>query len=148
MKSILKLLTLSFVLVSSIVISACSSNQGIGNYNINQALNGMPPEVKNKLGDFKFYFGESAGWSAKEVGPVKTSLRTNAFSKNPQISCNHVFYSALISLKEQAERLGGNAVSNIQSNWKDNKVSSQTIYVCDNGLWMSGVALTGMAVKE
>ncbi|TNF66742.1 MAG: excinuclease [Gammaproteobacteria bacterium] len=148
MKKFLQSLLLALVVVISFIISACSSNTGVSNYDINQAMTGIPPDVKQQLGDFKFYFGKSAGWSAKELGPVKTSLRTNAFAKNPQVSCNRVFYSALISLKKQAQKLGGNAVANIQSNWKDNKVSSKATYVCDNGLWMSGVALTGTAVKE
>ncbi|MCF6768515.1 excinuclease [Thiotrichales bacterium 19S11-10] len=137
-----------FLISSTVGLSACSSNQGLGKYNINQAMNGMPADIKQQIGDFKFYFGESGSWGAKEVGFVKTSLRTNAFAKNPQVSCNHVFYSALLSLKNQAEQLGGNAVENIQSNWKNNKESSKSVYVCENGLWISGVALVGTAVKE
>ncbi|MCF6766000.1 excinuclease [Thiotrichales bacterium 19S3-7] len=148
MKNFFQKLALIALIIASFVVSACSSNKGIDNYNVDQALNGMPPDIKQQIGDFKFYFGKSAGWGAKELGTVKTSLRTNAFAKNPQISCNRVFYSALLSLKKQAQQLGGNAVENIQSNWKDNKVSSKSIFVCDNGLWMSGVALTGTAVKE
>ncbi|MCF6807689.1 excinuclease [Thiotrichales bacterium 19S9-12] len=136
------------LILGAISLSACSSNKGLGKYNIDQAMNGMPTDVKEQIGDFKFYFGESGSWGAKELGPVKTSLRTNAFSKNPQISCNRVFYSALLSLKKQAEQLGGNAVENIQSNWKENKESLRSEFVCDNGLWISGVALVGIAVKE
>lgn len=138
-----------FVFLLSLLLTACASNQGIGNYNVNQALNSMPPEVKAKLGNFKFYFGEaSPNKNAKDLGEIQTSLRTNSFAKESQVSCDWVFYSALINLKNQAEAKGANAVSNIQSNWKNNTLNSDSVYVCDNGLLMSGVALKGKAIKE
>ncbi|WP_119343193.1 YgdI/YgdR family lipoprotein [Facilibium subflavum] len=129
-------------------LAGCSSNTGLGNYNINHALNTMPTDMKQQTEGFHYYFGKnSAPFGAKDLGPIRTSRRTNAFAKEPVKSCNWVFYSALLELKQQAQALGGNGVANIQSNWKNNATSSKETYVCENGLWMSGVALIGDAIK-
>ncbi|WHN65945.1 excinuclease [Cysteiniphilum sp. QT6929] len=137
------------VATTALAISACSSNTGLGNYNINQAMNSMPTKVKTQTTDFKFYFGKnSAPTGAKDLGEITTSRRANAFAKDPVASCNWVFYSALLSLENQAKEMGGNGVANIQSNWKNNTTSSTDTYVCENGLWMSGVALKGNAIKQ
>ena len=136
-----------FVATTALAISACSSNTGLGNYNINQALSSMPTKVKTQTTEF--YFGKnSAPAGAKDLGEITTSLRANAFAKEPVVSCNWVFYSALLSLESQAKEMGGNGVANIQSNWKNNTTSSTDTYVCENGLWMSGVALKGNAIKQ
>ncbi|WP_440683231.1 excinuclease [Cysteiniphilum halobium] len=142
--------TLSMLIVTTaLAVSACSSNTGLGNYNINQALTSMPTKVKIKTNDFKFYFGKnSAPIGAKDLGEITTSRRSNAFAKDPVASCNWVFYSALLSLENQAKEMGGNAVANIQSNWKNNTTSSTDTYVCDNGLWMSGVALKANVITS
>ena len=138
----------TLVLSSALFISACSSNSGLNNYNINQAMSSMPQDLKIQTDDFKFYFGKnSAPVGTKNLGEIKTSRRSNAFAKEPMISCNWVFYSALRSLQSQAQSLGGNAVANIQSNWKNTATSSAETYVCDNGLWMSGVALKADAIR-
>ena len=144
-----QLLLILSTLSAVILFSGCTSNTGIKHYNINQALNAMPSKVKNKTGEFKFYFGDdSIPFLAEKLGEIQTTNRTNAFAKEPLISCNWVFYSALLDLKAQSLKLGGNGVANINSNWKNNIYSSSTEYVCDNGLWMSGVALLGTAIKQ
>ncbi|WP_395947319.1 excinuclease [Caedibacter taeniospiralis] len=149
MRYISKLLLASLGFSGTLLMSACTSNTGLGNYNINQAMTTMPPKVKTETGDFKFYFGNnSAPFGAKTLGEIKTSRRANAFAKDPVASCNWVFYSALLNLKHQAQAIGGNAIANIQSNWKNNASASIETYVCDNGLWMSGVALKGDAIKQ
>lgn len=138
-----------FVATTALAISACSSNTGLGNYNINQAMSSMPTKVKTQTTDFKFYFGKnSAPAGAKDLGEITTSRRANAFAKDPVASCNWVFYSALLSLESQAKEMGGNGVANIQSNWKNNTTSSTDTYVCENGLWMSGVALKGDVIAS
>jgi hypothetical protein len=143
---ILKILAFTGILS---LIASCSPNVGLQKYNINQAITGMPLSIKNKVGDFKFYFGtNSAPIGAQKLGQVSASPRTNAWGKPALKSCNWVFYSALISLKKQAQERGGNAVANIQSNWKDNKFDSKTEFEGDNTFNMSGVALIGEVIKE
>ena len=68
--------------------------------------------------------------------------------KSAQKACDWVFYSALLNLKQQAKNMGGNAVANIESNWKNHATSSSKKYMCANGLWVSGVALKGTVIKE
>jgi hypothetical protein len=147
----LKKVFLILLFTSTLIITGCGANTGLRGYNINHAMNNMPTSVKNRTDDFKFYFGKDSTidiLGATKLGPVKTSNRTNAAGKSAVKSCDWVFYSALIDLKTQAEKMGGNAVANIQSNWKGNTTSSSTRYMCANGLWLSGVALTGTAIKE
>lgn len=132
----------------ALVLTGCGANQGLQTYNINDAMKNMPASVKAKTGDFKFYFNESAGLGSKNLGPIKTSNRTNAAGKSALTACNWVFYSALLDLKQQAQQMGGDAVANIHSNWKNNKTKSSTTFVCENGLWLTGVALTGEAVNK
>lgn len=143
--NILKVLILPLTLIS---FAACSPNIGVQKYNIDQAMTGMPANVKGELGDFKFYFGESGPFTAKKLGPVDTVRRTNAWGKTALESCNWVFYSALIALKDQAQKMGGNGVANIQSDWKHEPFSDKNQFVADNGFLMSGIALTGEAIKE
>jgi len=133
---------------SFIVLNSYADNKGLQSYSISNAMNSMPSDVKAKIGSFKFYFGESAGSGAKVLGEIRTEKRSSSFKKSATESCNWAFYSALIDLKEQTQRLGGNAVANIKSNWKNNPTSSESTYMCDKGFWMSGVAFTGQAVKE
>ncbi|MFZ9035603.1 MAG: excinuclease [Francisellaceae bacterium] len=132
----------------ALLMAGCSSNTGLANYNVNQAMNSMPPEVKAKTDDFKFYFGpDSTPKGAEKLGEIKTSLRTNAVGKSPEASCNWVFYSALLKLKHASELAGGNGVGDIESNWQNNPTADKSTFACDNGLWMSGVALKGQAIK-
>lgn len=140
-------LTLIFVF-SLIILSGYADDRGLGSYSISNAMDSMPPNVKAKIGSFKFYFGESAGSGSKILGNIRSEKRSSSFKKSATESCNWAFYSALISLMEQTKELGGNAVANIKSNWKNNPTSSTTTYMCDKGFIMSGVALTGQAVKE
>ncbi|MBK2126302.1 hypothetical protein [Fangia hongkongensis] len=143
-----KLATALFAFSTLALIAGCTSNTGYHQYNINQAFEKMPSDVKAKTDDFKYYFGQnSAPYFSKKLGPISTSNRTNAVAKEPVISCNWVFYSALIDMKIQAQKLGGNAVGNIQSNWQGIANNSNTTYVCENGLLMSGVAFKGDALK-
>jgi uncharacterized protein YbjQ (UPF0145 family) len=147
----LKNLFFTSVLISTLILSGCGANTGLKGYNINHAMNDMPTSVKSRTNDFKFYFGKDSTidtFGAKKLGKVKTSNRTNSAGKSALKACNWVFYSALLDLKQQAESMGGNAVTNIQSNWKGNTTSSSTKYMCANGLWLSGVSLTGTAIKE
>ena len=51
--------------------------------------------------------------------------------------------SALISLRDRAEDMGGNAVTKIVSYYKKDTFSSETEYECHAGGFVAGVALKG-----
>ena len=55
--------------------------------------------------------------------------------------------SYYVALKERALKEGGNAVVEIQSNYKNNLTSSQETFQCGAGTLMAGVALSGKVVK-
>jgi uncharacterized protein YbjQ (UPF0145 family) len=57
-----------------------------------------------------------------------------------------VFLSAVLALQERARQLGGNAVINIKSNYKNKLTESATEFTCGSGALMSGVALKGEVV--
>lgn len=105
--------------------------------------------ARERLGDsVKFYFGDAATPKvAERLAPVKTSKKTNSFGKSPEESCNWVFLSAMLELKKAAEKVGANAVINIESNYKNVPRSSTTDIECHDGAIMSGIALKGVLVK-
>lgn len=94
-----------------------------------------------------FYWGaESHPAVSKKYGTFKTSKRTNGFMKDRSQACGWAMASALVALRDRAEREGGNAVINIVSNIKDNEDSSETAYTCLAGSVMVNVALKGTVV--
>jgi len=118
----------------------------IGDYQISSVLE--TEKAKSSLGtNIKFYFGKQKhGKVAKRFGVYSTNKKTNAFGKSDQEACEHVFLSAMIQLKQRAESLGGNAVINIKSNYRDNLTSSDTTFKCGAGTMIAGVALQGEVV--
>ena len=118
----------------------------IGDYPIDSVL--QSEKAKHKLGNMKFYFGSQGhGKVNKRFGVYSTNKKTNAFNKSDQQACEHVFLSAMIQLKQRAEKLGGNAVINIKSNYKGNLTSSNTTFKCGAGQMVAGVALQGEIVR-
>ena len=144
MKKILAMITITILSMPLLSYAA----DDIHNMSIKNAMKMMPDSVKAKLGDFKFNFAsDSVPVTGDATNKVKTSDRTNSVFKDSVESCNWVFYSALINIKKDAQKIGGTSVDNIQSNWRNNPTSSNKTFVCADGLIMSGVALTGYAVK-
>lgn len=96
----------------------------------------------------RFYFGDSSHPAvARRVEEgAQTSLRTRKFGRSTEESCQWVLMSALIQLRQHALDVGGNAVINIRSNWRNNEWSSATEYQCASGFLMAGVALKGDVV--
>lgn len=96
----------------------------------------------------KFYWGDTAHPAVvKKFGTFKTSKRTNAFAKARSNACGWAMASALVALRDRAEREGGNAVINIKSNIKDIEESSETEFSCLAGKVMVNVALKGTVVS-
>lgn len=98
--------------------------------------------------DVKLYFGEqSYPKPSKQMGTFVSNKKTNAFNKSDEEACQWVMLSALLALQERAVREGGNAVVDIVSYYKKNKMSSETEYECHAGKLMAGVALQGRVVR-
>ncbi len=105
-------------------------------------------QAKEKLDGVNFYFGsQSHPAVAEKFGKTSTNKKTNAFMKSDEEACSWVFLSALVALHNRAQSLGGNAVINIKSNYKNHEVSSETEFECGAGNVIAGVALKGEVVR-
>jgi hypothetical protein len=96
----------------------------------------------------KLFFGtQKHGKPTAQLGPARTNKKTNFFNKSDVEGCEYVFLSAMIALTQYAQRVGGNAIVNIRSNYKDIEFSSDTEYECGAGNVTGGVAFVGDVVK-
>ncbi|MEO1020385.1 MAG: excinuclease ATPase subunit, partial [Pseudomonadota bacterium] len=93
---------------------------------------------KAKLdGSVKFYFGDTPHPPiVQNYGNFTTNKKTNGFAKAPEVACTRVAVSALIQLQNTAKNLGGNAVVNIVSFFKQNEGSHDTQLECYKGFIM------------
>jgi uncharacterized protein YbjQ (UPF0145 family) len=107
------------------------------------------PAAKEKLtGKVLFFFGDQKHPAvASELGTFQANTKTNAFGKDEKKACEWAFLSAMLKLQARAEKLGANAVIDIESNYKKNPFSSATQYECGHGFLMAGVTLKGKVVK-
>ncbi len=106
------------------------------------------PEYAARLQGVRFFFGDqSHPVPIKNFGEYRTNKKTNAFNKTDKFACQWAMLSALLQLQERALDLGGNAVINIKSNYKDVPVSSETEFTCGAGATIAGVALIGEVVS-
>jgi hypothetical protein len=93
------------------------------------------------------YFGKQPyAAPAQRFGVFPTNKKTNFFNKTDQEGCNWVFLGAAKQLQERARKLGGNAVVNIVSIYKNQEFSSETHFECGAGNVVGGVALRGEIV--
>jgi hypothetical protein len=106
--------------------------------------------------DFKARFGSQVrfvfGGKPKEAiartfGEFKTSRKVNAFAKSDKVACREALMNALIILKARAMKEGGNAVINVYSNYRNNRLDSDSLYECGAGAMVAGVALVGEIVQ-
>jgi hypothetical protein len=96
----------------------------------------------------KLYFGtQKHAKPTAQLGPTRTNKKTNFFNKSDVEGCDYVFLSAMIALTQYAQRVGGNAIVNIRSNYKNVEFSSETEYECGAGNVTGGVAFVGDVVK-
>ena len=95
-----------------------------------------------------FFFGDQKypKVTARLGGDV-SDRKTNAFGEADETACDWVFLSSLMTLEQEAEDVGANAVINIVSYYKKKEMSSQTLFECHAGSIMAGVALKGDFVK-
>lgn len=107
------------------------------------------PDFTSQLEGVRFYFGNAPHPTVARMidDNVTTSLRTRKFGRSDEESCQWVMLSALLQLRSHALSVGGNAVVNIRSNWRNVETSSATEYQCSVGFLMAGVALKGDVVS-
>ena len=96
----------------------------------------------------KLFFGtQKHAKPTAQLGPARTNKKTNFFNKSDQEGCDWAFQSSMITLTQYAQRVGGNAIINIRSNYKNNEFSSETEYQCGAGNVTGGTAFIGDVVK-
>jgi len=96
----------------------------------------------------KLFFGaQKHAKPTAQLGPARTNKKTNFFNKTDQEGCDWAFLSSMIQLTQYAQRVGGNAIINIRSNYKNNSFSSETEYECGAGNVTGGTAFIGDVVK-
>ncbi len=107
------------------------------------------PAYASEVGDFRFFYGDARTPAVARVieANAQTSLRTRKFGRSSEEACQWVMMSALIQLRDHAVSVGGNAVVNVRSNWRNVEWSSPTQYQCAAGFLMAGVALKGDVVS-
>jgi hypothetical protein len=82
-----------------------------------------------------------------QIGQTRTNKKTNFFNKSDVEGCEWTFLSAMIALTQYAQSVGGNAVVNIRSNYRNVPFSSETEYECGAGNVTGGTAFIGDVVK-
>jgi len=96
----------------------------------------------------KLYFGtQKHAKPTAQLGPARTNKKTNFFNKTDEEGCEWAFLSSMITLTQYAQRVGGNAIVNIRSNYKSTEFSSETEYECGAGNVTGGTAFVGDVVK-
>jgi hypothetical protein len=96
----------------------------------------------------KLFFGnQSYPKPVSTIGSTRTNKKTNFFNKTDVEGCEWAFLSAMISLTQYAQSVGGNAIVNIRSNYKNQPFSSETEYECGAGNVTGGTAFIGDVVK-
>lgn len=142
----MKAFLLTIVINILIFSSSSYARDDVVEYVITQALTSTAAEGKLNNNVQLFFGTQDHNTIIAEKGPVKVNKKTNAFNKTDEQACEWVFLSAVIALQKKAVKKGANAVINIKSNYKNNLTSSNEVFKCGSGAFVSGVALTGELV--
>lgn len=114
---------------------------------IRDVLDAPPARQKLDRG-VRLHFGKGyGGVIGKDLGVWETNKKTNAFLKDDKTACGWAFLSAVLELQERALKMGGNAVVDITSIYKNIPTSSGVEYMCGAGSIMAGVALKGRVIR-
>jgi uncharacterized protein YbjQ (UPF0145 family) len=107
------------------------------------------PDAKARLNmGVQFFFGNTAHPPvAQSFGEFMSNKKTNGTNKSDKEACEWAFLSAMLSFQQRAVAVGGNAVINIKSYYRQNEISSETQFECGSGALMSGVTFKGEVVK-
>jgi len=98
--------------------------------------------------EIRLYFaGQTHPGVSKSFGTFVSNKKANSAFKSDKAACERAFVSAILSLQDRARREGGNAIIDIQSDYKSHLFSSATHYRCGAGAIIAGVALKGTIIK-
>ncbi|ACT58997.1 hypothetical protein [Hirschia baltica] len=111
-------------------------------YSIEELL--ASEDFQTRLGDFKFTFGSEVLGTPLGIANVKHA--TNGIGKTDKSACQWAMISALLALKEEAQKLDGIAVEAIMSTATSADYVSATHYQCLTGHTNSRVLLKGTIV--
>ena len=128
--------------------SACAlARDDVNDFSLDDAMSTQ--KISSAIGDgVSFYFGDQEYPTIiQKFGEFRSNKKTSAFGKSDKAACQWAFASAMKSLKQRADKEGGNAVINIRSNYKNNLTTSDSIFKCGAGSVIAGVALVGDIVK-
>jgi len=139
--------TILALVACAFMVTTAEARDSKGMYEYKEAME--TADAKAKLGtDVKFFFGKQAAPAvAKEMGEFTSNKKTNAFNKTDVVACQWAFLSAMLSLRDRAKNMGGDAVINIKSYYKKNLIESNTQFECGAGAMVAGVTLKGTVVK-
>jgi uncharacterized protein YbjQ (UPF0145 family) len=106
------------------------------------------PDFKARFGTkMKFMFGGKPDTTIlRTFGEFQTNRKINAFGQSDESACQEAFTNAMLVMKARANREGANAIINIFSNYKKNRLDTGAIYECGAGAMVAGVALVGELV--
>lgn len=136
----------SLLLICLLAPLSAGARDTVETYLISEVMEN--PEYAARLQGVQFFFGDQAHPAPiKNFGEFRTNKKTNAFNKTDKHACQWTMLSALLQLQQRAIELGGNAVINIKSNYKNVPVSSETEFTCGAGGIIAGVALIGEIVS-
>jgi uncharacterized protein YbjQ (UPF0145 family) len=102
-------------------------------------------DFKGKSNGMKFQLGGKE--VATGLGIIESHKRTNALNKSDQEACRWVAESVLLDLEAKARQMGGSAVVNIVSVYKNLEFKSDNEFECHAGTLMAAVGMRGMVVK-
>lgn len=129
-----------------LVSGAALGRDDIGTFPVAGVLSN--PAYASRLEGVTFFFGDQAHPAVeKSFGEYMSNKKTNAVGKSDQEACEWAFLSALLSFRDRALSLGGNAVVNIRGWYKKHDFTSTTEFQCGAGATMAGVTLKGDVVK-
>jgi uncharacterized protein YbjQ (UPF0145 family) len=142
----IRLLALAFALPAALLATPAAAEDAVSTHEL--AAVTQRADYASQLEGVRFYFGNSGPTTGRVIERnAQTSLRTRKFGRSSEEACQWVMLSALIQLRDHARTVGGNAVVNVRSNWRNNEFSSTTQYQCAAGFLMAGVALKGDVVN-
>lgn len=112
-----------------------------------EAMNSAEAKAQLNQG-VQFFFGDSAHPEVeKSFGVFQSNKKTRGVGRTDKEACDWTFLSAMLSFQQRAKEMGGDAVINIVSYYRQQTISNATEYQCGSGALMSGVTFRGEVVK-
>lgn len=99
------------------------------------------------MGDVPLYFGAQPHPAVKtDLGQRSESVRVARASEAEQPTCDSALSNALVRLRADAKKRGGNAVVNVTTRFHDNHSDSATQYTCGVSRSAGAIVVSGDVV--